>query len=147
MSGKNLTSPCDVLVRNVYFSKYSFSVLIAFWFCIYFIHVLKISRRFYEGFDFLQLLIFITLPKPQSFYQKYVFWEWKKTLEKKLTTSNYYLYMRRSGDTFSDKHVVILLSLREKCPNTNLFLVRIFPHSDWTGQKKRHIWNFSRSVY
>ena len=22
-------------------------------------------------------------------------------------------------------------SLREKCPNTELFLVRIFPHSDW----------------
>ena len=28
-------------------------------------------------------------------------------------------------------------SLREKCPNTEFFLVRIFPHSD---QKKLRIW-------
>ena len=26
---------------------------------------------------------------------------------------------------------LIILTLREKCPNTELFLVHIFPHSDW----------------
>ena len=35
-------------------------------------------------------------------------------------------------------------SLREKCPNTEFFLVRIFLYSDWiqenTDQKKLHIW-------
>ena len=27
--------------------------------------------------------------------------------------------------------LVLLLTLREKCPNTEFFLVRIFPHPDW----------------
>ena len=35
-------------------------------------------------------------------------------------------------------------SLREKCPNTEFFLVRIFLYLDWmqenTDQKKLHIW-------
>ena len=54
------------------------------------------------------------------------------------------------------------LSLREKCPNTELFLVRIFPHSDWierdispysvrmrenTDQKKLRIWTFFTMSY
>ena len=32
---------------------------------------------------------------------------------------------------------IVLVSLREKCPNTEFFLVRIFPHPD---QKKLRIW-------
>ena len=36
------------------------------------------------------------------------------------------------------------IALREKCPNTDSFLVHIFQHSDWiqenTGQKKLRIW-------
>ena len=60
--------------------------------------------------------------------------------------------------------VIIELSLREKCPNTEIFLVRIFPHSDWIwrdakylslfspnagkyGPEKLRIWTFSRSVF
>ena len=35
--------------------------------------------------------------------------------------------------------------MREKCQNTEYFLVRIFPHSDWIGrdtdQKKLRIWS------
>ena len=48
------------------------------------------------------------------------------------------------------------LSLSEKCPNTEFFLVHIFPHSDWirrfhsewnTDQKKNSVFgHFSRSV-
>ena len=55
-------------------------------------------------------------------------------------------------------------SLREKCPNTEFFLVCIFPHSDWirrdtsyfsvfspnvenTDKKKLRIGYFSRSAY
>ena len=53
--------------------------------------------------------------------------------------------------------------LREKCSNTEFFLVRIFPHSDWirrdispysvqmrenTDQKKLHIWSvFTQCTY
>ena len=40
--------------------------------------------------------------------------------------------------------MVIIASLREKCPNTEFFLVRVLPHSvrirDDTGQKKLRIW-------
>ena len=53
------------------------------------------------------------------------------------------------------KHVLLLLTLCEKCPNTQFFLVRILPYSDWirrftgygkirirgnTDQKKLRIW-------
>ena len=38
----------------------------------------------------------------------------------------------------------LLETLREKCPNTEFFLVRIFPYLDWirenTNQKKLRIW-------
>ena len=38
-----------------------------------------------------------------------------------------------------------LPTLREKCPNTEFFLVRIFPHMD---QNKLRIWTlFTQSVY
>ena len=53
---------------------------------------------------------------------------------------------------------ILTLPLREKCPNTEFFLVRIFPHSDWirispysvqmrenTEQKNFVFWHFSRS--
>ena len=40
----------------------------------------------------------------------------------------------------------VCCTLREKCPNTEFFLVRIFPHSDWirrdTDQKKLRICTF-----
>ena len=40
--------------------------------------------------------------------------------------------------------LILKLTLREKCPNTEFFLVRIFPHSDWIrenmDQKKLRIW-------
>ena len=45
---------------------------------------------------------------------------------------------------------LISLSLREKCPNTEFFLGRIFPLSDVfhsTDQKKLRIWTLSRSLF
>ena len=51
-----------------------------------------------------------------------------------------------------DKHAVVNCeakvgvggTLREKCPNTDFFLVRIFPQADWMrekrDQKKLRIW-------
>ena len=42
-------------------------------------------------------------------------------------------------------------TLREKCPNTEVFLVRIFPYSDWipenTDQKKLSIWTLFTQCY
>ena len=42
---------------------------------------------------------------------------------------------------FEEKH------MREKCPNTGFFLVRIFPRSDWIRRdaKKLRIWHFPRT--
>ena len=34
-------------------------------------------------------------------------------------------------------------TLREKCPNTELFLVRIFPHSDWIRRGTKYLSVFS----
>ena len=34
-------------------------------------------------------------------------------------------------------------SLREKCPSTELFLVRIFPHSDWIRRDTKYLSVFS----
>ena len=34
-------------------------------------------------------------------------------------------------------------SLREKCPSTELFLVRIFPHSDWIRRNTKYLSVFS----
>ena len=40
------------------------------------------------------------------------------------------------------------LSLREKFPNTELFLVHIFPYSDWIRTRNNSVFgNFSRSVW
>ena len=40
------------------------------------------------------------------------------------------------------------LSLREKCPNTEFFLVRIFPYSDWIRIRKNSVFGyFSRRLY
>ena len=36
-----------------------------------------------------------------------------------------------------------LVSLREKCPNTELLLVRIFPHSDWIRRDTKYLSVFS----
>ena len=36
------------------------------------------------------------------------------------------------------KVVVIFIPLREMCPNRKLFLVRIFPHSDWIRRDKKY---------
>ena len=46
------------------------------------------------------------------------------------------LYWNQSGYGFAEILVSSgllneIISLREKCPNTDSFLVRIFPHSDW----------------
>ena len=47
---------------------------------------------------------------------------------------------------------MLILTLREKCPNKEFFLVRIFPFSDWirenTDQKKLRIWTlFTKCKY
>ena len=36
-------------------------------------------------------------------------------------------------------HYYLWLSLREKCPNTEFFLVRIFPHSDWIRRDTKYL--------
>ena len=36
---------------------------------------------------------------------------------------------------FHSKLLFASNTMREKCPNTEFFLVRIFPHSDWIGTK------------
>ena len=41
----------------------------------------------------------------------------------------------------------IPISLREKFPNTEFFLVRIFPHSDWIRRDTEYVlWGFRRCV-
>ena len=45
---------------------------------------------------------------------------------------------------FYDRAPLTRMSLREKCPNTEFFLTRIFPHSD---QKNFVLGHFSRSVF
>ena len=48
----------------------------------------------------------------------------------------------------SNQSSMIEYSLREKCPNTDFFLVRIFPHSDWIRTRKNSVsGHFSRSEY
>ena len=39
-----------------------------------------------------------------------------------------------SVGTKSAQFIYSFLTLREKCPNTELFLIHIFPHSDWMGR-------------
>ena len=41
---------------------------------------------------------------------------------------------------------VVEYSLREKCPNTEFFLVRIFPHSDWIRRDTSYLSVFSPNV-
>ena len=56
-------------------------------------------------------------------------------------------YVRRSGDYHFMQANIASLSLREKCPNTEFILVRIFPHSDWIRTRKNSVFgHFSRSV-
>ena len=67
------------------------------------------------------------------------------------------LFMQEAQFILSSKAAManVRLSLREKCPNTEIFLVHIFPHSDLysvrmrknTDQKKLRYWHFSRSIY
>ena len=40
----------------------------------------------------------------------------------------------------------LLLALREMCPNTEFFLVRIFPHSDWSRRDTEYLSIFSPSA-
>ena len=40
----------------------------------------------------------------------------------------------------------IIASLREKCPNTELFLVRIFPHSEWIWRDISYLSVFTPSA-
>ena len=44
-------------------------------------------------------------------------------------------------------YYIILYSLREKCPNTEYFLVRIFPYSDWIQSECRKIRTRKNSVF
>ena len=41
---------------------------------------------------------------------------------------------------------MVLLSLPENCPNTEFFLVRIFPHLDWIRKDKEYLYVFSPNV-
>ena len=43
-------------------------------------------------------------------------------------------------------HNYILLSLLEKCPNTELFLVRIFLYSDWIRRDTQYLPVFSSNT-
>ena len=57
----------------------------------------------------------------------------------KLSTENNYFQVNISYfDETSHKS-----SLREKCPNTEFFLVRIFPHSDWIRRDTPYLSVFS----
>ena len=55
------------------------------------------------------------------------------------------------GSYLHNLSVYILTSLREKCPNTEFFLVRIFPYSDWirenTAQKHSVFGHFLHNAY
>ena len=55
------------------------------------------------------------------------------------------------GSYLHNLSVYILTSLREKCPNTEFFLVRIFPYSDWirenTDQKNSVFGHFLHNAY
>ena len=44
-----------------------------------------------------------------------------------------------SGALGHVKNIFPILALREKCPNTELFLVRIFPHSDWIRRDTKYL--------
>ena len=44
-----------------------------------------------------------------------------------------------SVGTKSAQFIYSFLTLREKCPNTELFLIHIFPHSDWIGRDLRSL--------
>ena len=39
-----------------------------------------------------------------------------------------------------------ILTLREKCPNSELFLVRIFPHSDWIRARNNSVFGHFHAV-
>ena len=41
------------------------------------------------------------------------------------------------------RQLVVTLTLREKCPNTELFLTRILPHSDWIRRDTSYLSVFS----
>ena len=47
------------------------------------------------------------------------------------------------GNKKWDEHLKIISPLREKCPNTELFLVRIFTHSDWIRRDTKYLSVFS----
>ena len=54
----------------------------------------------------------------------------------------------RERESCQNCFMQLFLSLREKCPNTEFFMVRIFLYSDWiqenTDQKKLRIWTIFR---
>ena len=54
----------------------------------------------------------------------------------------------RERESCQNCFMQLFLSLREKCPNTEFFMVRIFLYSNWiqenTGQKKPRIWTIFR---
>ena len=60
---------------------------------------------------------------------KYISW---------ITNKNLWL-----GYQLEKKRVLKIFLLFEKCPNTEFFLVRIFPHSDWIRKDTPYIFVFS----
>ena len=49
---------------------------------------------------------------------------------------------------FGNPTKMATMSMREMCPNTEFFLVRILPHSNWIRTWKNSVFgHFSRSVY
>ena len=62
--------------------------------------------------------------------------------------SNYVMYLRKENQKIKRKKKKILMHqwkyvLREKCPNTEFFLVCIFPYLDWIRKK----WTRKNSVF
>ena len=53
------------------------------------------------------------------------------------------MYRRVIWETFSH---LLYDSLRQKCPNTEFFLVRIFVHSDWRRRHAKYLSIFSPNV-
>ena len=53
----------------------------------------------------------------------------------------------RCYNNFSRQEVIPSLPLREKCPNTEFFLVRIFPHSHWIRIDTNYLSVFSPNAW
>ena len=64
-------------------------------------------------------------------------------------TSSQVIFKVSSGIFFSPVYFSTYLqepTLREKCPNTGLFLVRTFPHSEWIRRDTKYLFVFSPNL-